>query len=227
MLLSVFTHRAVGSEARSQLRHTFPHPCNPCGRNAVRVSGIELGNHFAFKQVVECVGFDSVPAGIVAMFLAVSQGPPHFRRVGFCPPAIQLREIDAPIDQHFHAARPASLPGPAWRVDPHIHALHQVFSQKHVVITQEDHMGARLWPADELPPLLNQGLSRLVLRMRFASNNELHRTLQITEQTKQPLRIVQQQVRSLVGCEAPRKAQCQRVGIKEMLRPVNRLCRSA
>ena len=75
-------------------------------------------------------------------------------------------------------------------------------------------MRARLGLADEPDPLLNEGLSRLVLRMRFASNNELHRTLRITEQTKQPLRIVQQQVRSLVGREAPRKAQRQCVGIE-------------
>ena len=115
------------------------------------------------------------------MFLAVSQCPAHFRLVGFRPPAIQLREIDAPIDQHFHAARPASLPGPAWRVDPHIHALHQVLSQKHVVITQEDHMGARLWPANELHPLLNQSLSRIVLGMGLASDDELHWAVRITQ----------------------------------------------
>ena len=115
------------------------------------------------------------------MFLAVSQCPPHFRRVGFRPPAIQLREIDAPIDEHFHAARSASLPGPAWRIDPHIHALHQVLSQKHVVITQEDDMGACLWPANELHPLLNQGLPRIVLRMGLASDDELHWTLWVTQ----------------------------------------------
>ena len=63
------------------------------------------------------------------MLLAVSQRPTHFGLIGFRPPAIQLREIDASIDEHFHAARPASLPGPAWRVDPDIHALHQVLGQ--------------------------------------------------------------------------------------------------
>ena len=40
-------------------------------------------------------------------------------------------------------------------------------------------------------------------------------------------RVVQQQVRSLVGREAARKAQCQCVGIKQMLRAVNRLGRRA
>ena len=49
VLLGVFAHGTVGSETRSQLRHAFPHPRNPCGGNAV-VSGIELGNHLALSK---------------------------------------------------------------------------------------------------------------------------------------------------------------------------------
>ena len=94
------------------------------------------------------------------MLLAVPQCPPDFRRVGFRPPAIQLREIDAAIDQHLHAARSASLPGPPWRIDPDIHALHQLLGQKHVVVAEEDHMGAGLGLADEMNPFLDQGLPR-------------------------------------------------------------------
>ena len=90
MLLGVFAHRAVGGEARCQPRHAFPHPLDPCGGNAALVSGIKLRDHLPLEQVVERVGFDSVPSGIIAMFLAISQRPPHFRRVGFRPPAIQL-----------------------------------------------------------------------------------------------------------------------------------------
>ena len=39
------------------------------------------------------------------------------------------------------------------------------------------------------------------------------------QKAKQPLRIPQQQIRSFVGCEAARKAQRQRHGIKKMPRP--------
>ncbi len=76
-------------------------------------------------------------------------------------------------------------------------------------------------------PFLNQGLPRLVCRMGLAGDDELHRALRIGQQAQQPRRIVQQQVRSLVGREAARKAQRQGVGIKEMLRLVNRLGRRA
>ena len=49
----------------------------------------------------------------------------------------------------------------------------------------------------------------------------------IGQQAQQPLRVVQQQVRPLVGREAARKAQRQRVGIEQMLRTVDRLGRRA
>src|ERR1019366_9581390 len=98
------------------------------------------------------------------MFLAVPQRPPCLRDVSLGPPAVQLREVDASIDENFHAARPASLPGPAWRIEPDIHALYQVLGQMHVIVTEEDHMGAGLWPPDEMHPFLYQGLSRLVGR---------------------------------------------------------------
>ena len=113
------------------------------------------------------------------MFLTIPQRPPHFRRVCFRPPAVQFRKIDAAIDEHFHAARPARLPGPARRVEPDIHALHQTLGQMHVVVTEEDHVGADFGPPDEMHPFLDQGLSRLVRRMRLARDDELHRALRI------------------------------------------------
>jgi hypothetical protein len=75
-------------------------------------------------------------------------------------------------------------------------------------------MGAGLGPPNEMCPFLNQRLPRLVCRMGLTSDDELHRALRISQKAQQTRRIVQQQVRSLVGREAARKAQCQRVGIK-------------
>ncbi len=49
---------AVAGETWGQTGHAFPHPLNPCGRNAVRIPGIKLRDHLAFEQVVECVGLD-------------------------------------------------------------------------------------------------------------------------------------------------------------------------
>ena len=109
------------------------------------------------------------------MLLAISQRPTYLRRKGFRPPSIQLRQIDATIDEHFHAARTASLPGTARGVDPDVHALHQLLGQAHVVVTKENHMGTDLWLADEVYPFMDQCLSRLVLRMGLAGDHELYR----------------------------------------------------
>ena len=79
-------------------------------------------------------------------------------------------------------------------------------------------MRTRLGPADELHPLLDQGLPGLVSRMGLAGDDELHRTLRIGQQPQQPLRIVQQQVRSLVGGKTTGEAQGQGVGIEQMPR---------
>ena len=113
------------------------------------------------------------------MFLAVTQSPPHFRRVGFRPPAVQLREIEAAVDEHLHAAGATRFPGPPWRVEPDIYPLHQMLREEHVVIAEENRMRTGLGPANELDPLLDQGLSCRVRGMGLARKDELHRFLRI------------------------------------------------
>src|SRR5659263_771467 len=73
MVFGIFAHRAVSAKARRQPRHALPHPLEPCGGNAALVPGIKLRAHLPLEQVVERVGFDSVPSGIVAMLPAVPQ----------------------------------------------------------------------------------------------------------------------------------------------------------
>ena len=83
------------------------------------------------------------------------------------------------VDEHLHAARSAGLPGPPGRVDPNVHALHQVLGQEHVVVAEKDRVGTSLGLPDEMRPLPNHGLPRLVRRMRLAGDDELHRALGI------------------------------------------------
>ena len=74
-------------------------------------------------------------------------------------------------------------------------------------------------PTNEPDPLADHRLTRLVGRMGLAGEDELHRALSaLSSKPQQSLRIVQQQIRPLVGREAPRKAQRQCVGIEQMLR---------
>ena len=74
---------------------------------------------------------------------------------------------------------------------------------------------------------LDQGLACLVCGMGLAGHDELHRALRIRQQAQQSLRVVQQQIGSFVACKTACKAQRQRVGIKQLLRTVDRLGRRA
>ena len=152
------------------------------------------------------------------MLLAISQRPPHFRRVGFRPPSIQDRQIDTAVDEHFHSAGSARLPWPPRRIEPDVHSPDQLLGQLHIVVAKEDHGSARTGAANEMGPLPNQGLARLIGRMGLACHDELHRALRIIQQPQQPLRIVQQQIRSFVGCETARKTQDQGVRVEQALR---------
>ena len=49
------------------------------------------------------------------------------------------------------------------------------------------HLGAL---SDEAHPRLDHGLPFLIVRMRLAGENELHRTVGIGEQAREPLRVV-------------------------------------
>src|ERR1039457_2620845 len=91
-----------------------------------------------------------------------------------------------------------------------------VLAQEHVVVSEEDGMGTRPCLADEMRPLADESLPGLVRRMRLAGDDELYRALGIAQKAKETWRVMEQQVRSLVGGEAARKAERECVGIEEM-----------
>ena len=152
------------------------------------------------------------------MLLPVAECPSDLGGECLGPPAVQLGEIDASIDEHLHPARPAGLPRPARRVDPDVHSLHQALGQQHVVIAEEYGVCADIGSTDELHPFPDQRLTGLIRRVGFARHDELDRAGRIGQQTEQPIAVVQEQVGSFVGGEAARKTQCQRPGIEKMRR---------
>src|SRR5512133_626600 len=124
------------------------------------------------------------------MFLAVSQCPSHFRCIGFSPPAIELREINAAINEHFHAARATGFPGSPGCIDPDIYPLYHLAGEKHVIVTQEDDVRTGVTPSDESCPLLDQGLPLPVIGMGLARHDKLHGALGVREDAEQPFGIM-------------------------------------
>jgi len=53
------------------------------------------------------------------------------------PTAIQFGQIQAAVNQDFHAAGSAGFPRSARGINPEIDTLHQIFSGDHVVVTQK------------------------------------------------------------------------------------------
>ena len=90
------------------------------------------------------------------MLAAVTQCPAYVWRVRLGPPAIELGEIEAAVGQHLHAAGAARFPRPARRIDPDVHALHQLLREGHVVVLEEDRSQAHRIVLHELRPSLHE-----------------------------------------------------------------------
>src|ERR1039458_9802941 len=103
VLLGVFAHRAAGGKPGSQSRHALPDSHHPGGGYALFIAGIKIRYYLMLESLVQRLGLGGVPSGVFAVLLTVAQGPPDVRHIGFGPPAVYFREVEAAIDEHLHA----------------------------------------------------------------------------------------------------------------------------
>ena len=161
VLLRVLAHGPVRGEPRRQARHARAHLRDPgrreCpARRARRTRAPPRARAASYRASASAASH----AGSVAVLAPVPQRPADLGRVRFRPPPVELREVQAAVDQHLHAARAARLPGPPRRVDPEVHALHEVLGGEQVVVRQEDDAALDLGAPDELDPLLGSAPGR-------------------------------------------------------------------
>ena len=214
VLLRVLADDPVGRESRREPRHTRAHLRDPASGQTLLVPRVEAGDHVALQQRIERLGLSDVPGGIVAMVLAVPERPPHLGRIGFGPPAVELREVQAAVDEHFHSAGSARLPRASRRVDPQVAALHEPLRQEQIVVGEEDHAPAHLGTTHELDPGLDHLLTGLIGGMRLPRHDELNRTVAIGQDPDQSVPVVEQHARTFVGGESPREAERERVRVQ-------------
>ena len=194
----------------------------PIGFLAIHVVLFGLGAYFAWRTFAT----ESLLGAGFALF-AVADGPTHIISIGLGPPAIQLRQVKTAVRQYLHSTRTTRLPRAARVVDPNVNTMDQLLSEQHVIVAQKDHMRPHFGAAaDEVGPLTNHGLAGLICRMRLTRDEKLYRTILISEDAHQSLRIVKQQVWPFIGCEPPRETQSQRPRI-ENLRGLLNLCSRA
>ena len=158
---------------------------------------------------------------------AVADGEAVEPVVGLGPPAVEYGQIEAAVEHDLLAAGAGGLERTARIVEPHIDALDQVAADVDVVVLDEDELVAELGVAHHARDLLQDSLSRLVVRMRLAGEQELHRALGIVDHRGQALDVGEDQVGALVGGEPAREADGQRIGREHFVQPVERLLRFA
>ena len=84
----------------------------------------------------------------------------------------------------------------------------------HVVVFHEDHVLPQVRIARKLHDLADEALARLVLGMRLAGDDDLHRHVLVQQDALQPLHVAEQQRGALVGGEAARETDGERVGVE-------------
>ena len=82
--------------------------------------------------------------------LPVADGEAVQAVVGFRPPAIQHREIQAAVQHHLLAAGAGGFQRPPRIVQPDVHALHEVAADVDVVVFDEDELVGELRIAHQL-----------------------------------------------------------------------------
>ncbi len=176
-------------------------------------------NHFIAEDAIQVFAVALVVHIHVGVGSAVADGEPVEPVVGFSPPAVEDGEIEAAVEHDFLSAGAGGLERTARVVEPHIDALDQVAADVDVVVLDEDKLVAEPGVAHHAGNLLQDSLSRFVMRMRLAGEQELHGALGVIDHRGQALDVDENQVGPLVGREPARKPDGQRIGGKHSFQP--------
>ena len=176
------------------------------------VAGVELGDDLVLQQPVQHGGVAGVLGLVVGVDLA-GQRPAVGAVVGLGPPAVQHRQLQAAVEHRLHAAGPGRLQRRTREVGPDVAAADQPRGAGEVVVGQEDDAALRPLRPAQVQQLLDQLLAGLVLGVRLAGDDQLHRPV-AAQQAQRALRVVDHQPQALVGGDAAGEADRQHVGVE-------------
>ena len=95
--------------------------------------------------------------------------------VGLGPPPVEHRQVQPAVEHHLLAAGAARLERAQRRVEPDVHALHEVPRHVDVVVLDEHQAAGEARVARHLDDLPDQPLAGVVRRVRLAREDDLHR----------------------------------------------------
>ena len=96
-----------------------------------------------------------------------------------------------------------------------------------VVVLEEQHLAGEARVAHQLRDLLQHPLAGMIVRMRLAGEDELHRHPRVVDERRHGVDVLQHQRRALVGREPAREADGERVEAERALQLRDELRRLA
>ncbi len=96
---------------------------------------------------------------------------------------------------------------------------HEEAGHPHVVVLEHEDSAAELLRARQLEDVLDHLLPGPIGRVRLPGDDDLHRLVGVREDARHAVLVAEEQVRSLVGGEAPREADDQRVRVEAGAEP--------
>ena len=137
--------------------------------------------------------------------------------VAFAPPAVKDAEVEAAVATGFHAAGAGSFERTPRIVQPDIAAGNHLPRNVDVVVFDEHQVTGQFTVFAQVNDLLDESFAFVVAGMRLAGKYELDWPLLVVGEIHDVFELLENQRRALVGGEAPRKADGQRVGVQQMV----------
>lgn len=119
--------------------------------------------------------------------------------VALVPPTIENAEVERTVRGVFRTARSARLERPSGIVQPDVGSLHEITSDIHVVILDEDDAILKSGILRQFDDILYEFLALRICRMSLAGDDHLDRGLLVVEDRVEAIRIAEDERCTLVG----------------------------
>lgn len=213
--LDVIFYHPFGAELGRDGSDTLFDQLKPAARNAIEIALIEQWNRFLFQHPVHLFGVVMVLGLHIRVSVQRLNSPAVRAVVPFLPPAIERTEMEGAVERGLHSAGTARFHRKARRVEPDVHALHEVLGHMHLIIFQKGDVAAQLVIVAKGQHFMNEITAWFVGRMGFAGEHQLDRPPLVLQDSLETFQILEQQCGPLVGGEAPRKSDREGFGIEK------------
>src|SRR5271156_2927987 len=210
--VDVLFHHACGAELRRRDFYGFFHYLNEFVRNLVVGASVIKRNYLLLKQTVKRI---SINIRSVTLNWISAESPAVLPVVSFQPPTVENGKAGNAIPPRLHSARSTRFQRRERIVQPHVPSAHHSLRQMLVIIFHESDARGEFGFARQLEHPLDQLRAPHIRGMGFAGKNDLYRLQRIREQAFQSPKIVEDQVRPLVGRKPPRKTDRQNPRIEQ------------